>query len=80
MAAAEEERHQWQAGRQGICMERSRAVLTSVRCDTQRQQQSAHADNEDSALVVRTRMGRDDDIERGKESRGCLDQERGPAK
>lgn len=79
-AAGGEERYQWQAGRRGICMERSRAALTSVHCDTQRQQRSAHTGNEDRALVVRSRMGRDDDIERGKESRGGLDQERGPTK
>lgn len=47
-------------------MERSRAVLTSVCSDTQRQQPSAHAhaDNEDWALAVETRREkRKDDMD-----------------
>lgn len=56
------------AGRQGICMERSKARLTSVCSDTRRQQLSAQADNEDRALTVKTRIGRKDDTGRGNES------------
>lgn len=59
-------------GRQGICMERSRALLTSVYSDTQRWQNSAHSHNEDRVLVVKTHLGRKNDMERGKESRGWL--------
>lgn len=44
-------------GRQGICMERSLALLTSVYNDTQ-------ADNENWALAAKTRTGRKDDMKR----------------
>lgn len=55
-------------------MERSRAVLTSVCSDTQRQQLSAHAhtDNEGWALAVRTRTMRRDDTEGEEEAQDGL--------
>lgn len=54
------------AGRQaGICMERSTVLLTSVYSDTQPWQHSAHSDNEDRVLVVKTHLGRKNDMERG---------------
>lgn len=64
------------AGRQGMCMERSRALLMSVCSDThththcQQPSAHAHADNEDRALAVKTRTGGKDDTERGRESTG----------
>lgn len=45
----------------------------SLQRHTQRQQPSAHGDNEDWALVVKTHTGRKDDMGRGKESTGWVD-------
>lgn len=66
-----------QAGRQAVHLygEKQGTTDVSLQRHTPRQQPSAHAhaDNEDRALAVKTRTGRKDDMDRGRESKGWLD-------